>query len=103
MKSAGRPVRSIASRIQPGQYISPNDVPIGKKVYPQDGTAGQYIPEEVAQAAWLKQGGKRVEPQMLIRAGSPVNAIIKPNAVMNSAVANQFNQVSIGPNGSSMP
>ena len=101
-KSAGRPGRSVASQILPGQVlINPNDVTVGKKVYPNSGTVGQYIPEHVAQEQWMK-GGKRVEPPLTIRQGSPPSSVMKPNAAIHS---NRFDRVNIGPMGavSTMP
>ena len=50
IKSAGRPIRSIRGNVGPGQFLSPNDVPIGKKMYPVEVTVGKVIPEEVVQA-----------------------------------------------------
>lgn len=60
-KSAGRPGRAI--QILPGHPVNPNVISNGKRVYPNSGTVGQYIPEQVAQDQWLK-GGKRVEPTL---------------------------------------
>ena len=79
----------------------------GKKVFPDSGTVGQYIPEHVAQEQWLK-GGIRVEPTLKIRQGSPNAAapqgsigIMKPNAAIHNS---NFDRVNIGPAGpSSMP
>lgn len=78
---AGRPLRSVHARIIPGNYLTPQDAPIGKKVYPAIGTTNQYISQNAVATELMRHGGKRIERNMPIR-DSASAGILKPNAAV---------------------
>ena len=82
IQSAGRPVRSIRSK-PIDQFITPNEIQVGKRVYPTTPTIGQYISEEDAYNARMR-GGKRVDMPLMIK---PKNVGgLQPNANMMGEV-----------------
>ena len=89
---AGRPLRSVHARVLPGQYLTPNDSSQnGKKMYPAEATANQYIAQEAVRTDLF--GGIRKERLIPIRE-SASHGILKPNAAMinNSHAANDHHQ-----------
>lgn len=67
--SAGRPIRSIRSTNMAGNFLTANDVPVGKRIFQVSPTVNQIIPNHQAQHEVMK-GGKRIEPPLMIKANA---------------------------------